>query len=110
MLLAREPPRGLRRRCGWPRRATARAHGWRCAPLCSALTRRRAATAAGFFALTALLERLGLWRQPLFYRAVLDYAFWAGVDAALANQTTTASSHGSPAELHRGPIDLLLHG
>ena len=31
----------------------------------------------------AALERAGLWRQPLFYRAVTDYAFWVGVCSVL---------------------------
>jgi len=66
------------------------------------------ATAA--FALAALLERLGLWRQPLFYRAALDYAFWAGVDAELRDSTDEGELARLAAELHRGPIDLLLHG
>jgi GT2 family glycosyltransferase len=57
----------------------------------------------------ALLERLGLWRQPLFYRAVLDYAFWAGVDAELRESTPEGELKGLASDLRRGPIDLLLH-
>lgn len=57
----------------------------------------------------ALLERLGLWRQPLFYRAVLDYAFWAGVDAELRESTPEGELKGLARDLRRGPIDLLLH-
>jgi glycosyltransferase involved in cell wall biosynthesis len=56
-----------------------------------------------------LLERLGLWRQPLFYRAVLDYAFWAGVDAELRESTSEGELKGLARDLRRGPIDLLLH-
>lgn len=74
------------------------------------LTRRRARMAAGVFACAALLERLGLWRQPLFYRAALDYGFWAGVDAELRNSTDGGELAQLAAQLHRGPIDLLLHG
>lgn len=74
------------------------------------LTRRWAGVATAAFALAALLERLGLWRQPLFYRAALDYAFWAGVDAELRDSTDEGELARLAAELHRGPIDLLLHG
>jgi glycosyltransferase involved in cell wall biosynthesis len=74
------------------------------------LTRRRAGVAVAVFALAALLERLGLWRQPLFYRAALDYGFWAGVDAELRNSTDEGELARLVAQLHRGPIDLLLHG
>ena len=55
------------------------------------------------------LERLGLWRRPLFYRALLDYVFWAGVDAALRESTDEGELNRLAAELQRGPIDLLLH-
>lgn len=74
------------------------------------LTRRRVEISTAVFAVAALLERLGLWRQPLFYRACLDYAFWAGVDAELRNSTDSGELARISAELHRGPIDLLLHG
>jgi GT2 family glycosyltransferase len=56
-----------------------------------------------------LLERLGLWRQPLFYRAVLDYAFWAGVDAELRESIPEGELKGLARDLRRGPLDLLLH-
>ena len=65
--------------------------------------------AASFALAAALLERLGLWRQPLFYRAVLDYAFWAGVDAELRESTPEGELKGLARDLRRGPIDLLLH-
>jgi GT2 family glycosyltransferase len=73
------------------------------------LTRRLAATSAAVFALFALLERLGLWRFPLFYRPVLDYAFWAGVDAALRESNDEGELSKLARELERGPVDLLLH-
>jgi GT2 family glycosyltransferase len=73
------------------------------------LTRRLPATSAVLFALFALLERAGLWRAPLFYRPVLDYAFWAGVDAALRESTDDGELSKLASELQRGPIDLLLH-
>jgi len=56
-----------------------------------------------------LLERLGLWRQPLFYRAVLDYAFWAGAEAELRESSPEGELKRLAEELNRGPIDLLLH-
>jgi GT2 family glycosyltransferase len=75
-----------------------------------ALTRRWPSCTGVAFAFAALLERLGLWRQPLFYRAVLDYAFWSGVDAELGRSTNDRELRDLAGELHRGPIDLLLHG
>jgi GT2 family glycosyltransferase len=73
------------------------------------LTRRLPATSAVVFSLCALLERAGLWRFPLFYRPVLDYAFWAGVDAALRESDDGGELSNLSRELQRGPIDLLLH-
>jgi GT2 family glycosyltransferase len=73
-------------------------------------TRRLPATAAAVFAAAGLLERLGLWRQPLFYRATLDYAFWAGVDASLHESNDQGELASLADQLRRGPIDLLLHG
>lgn len=62
------------------------------------------------FATAGLLERFGLWRSLLFYRPVLDYAFWAGVDAALRESNDEGELRRLADELRRGPIDLLLHG
>jgi GT2 family glycosyltransferase len=73
------------------------------------LTRRLPATAPVVFALFSLLERAGLWRFPRFYRPVLDYAFWAGVDAALRESEDSGELSNLSSELKRGPIDLLLH-
>jgi GT2 family glycosyltransferase len=73
-------------------------------------TRRVPATVGAVFAFAALLERLGLWRQPLFYRATLDYAFWAGVDASLTETEEEGELASLAVQLRRGPIDLLLHG
>lgn len=73
-------------------------------------TRRTRRTTAAVFAVAALLERLGFWRAPLFYRPVLDYAFWAGVDASLDEAREEGELASLAAQLHRGPIDLLLHG
>lgn len=74
-----------------------------------AATRRVPATARAVFAAGALLERAGLWRAPLFYRAALDYAFWAGAAAALREQEDEGELARLAGELQRGPIDLLLH-
>jgi GT2 family glycosyltransferase len=73
------------------------------------LTRRAPATARFVFATASLLERAGLWRSRLFYRPVLDYAFWAGVDAALRESNDEGELSKLASELKRGPIDLLLH-
>jgi GT2 family glycosyltransferase len=75
-----------------------------------ALTRRLPAASGTVFGLCSLLERLGGWRFPLFYRPVLDYAFWAGVDAALRESNDEGELSMLAGELERGPIDLLLHG
>jgi hypothetical protein len=57
--------------------------------------------------LAAVAERLGAWRQPLFYRALLDYAYWTGVGAEL--QASDEGELGRLAtELRRGPIHFLL--
>lgn len=61
-------------------------------------------------AAAAGLERLGLWRSRLFYRALLDYCFWAGADEALREDDPDGDLRRLAADLHRGPIDLLLHG
>ena len=73
------------------------------------LTRRAPRTAAVVFALASRLERVGAWRFPLFYRPVLDYAFWAGVDAALRESDDDGELSKLRGELKRGPISLLLH-
>jgi GT2 family glycosyltransferase len=75
-----------------------------------AVTRRWRGITEAVFRFAALLERVGLWRQPLFYRATLDYAFWAGVDAELSKTANEGELDHLAAELHRGPIDLFLHG
>lgn len=74
------------------------------------LTRRWQGAGRLTIAAATGLERLGFWRSPLFYRAVLDYCFWAGVDAELREQDDDGDLAELGADLHRGPIDLLLHG
>jgi GT2 family glycosyltransferase len=75
-----------------------------------ALARHHAGTPAAAIRLAAHLERLGLWRQPLFYRAVLDYAFWAGAELALGEASDEIGLDRLAKDIRRGPIDLLLHG
>lgn len=75
-----------------------------------AATRRVPASARFVFGLASLLERAGFWRSRLFYRPVLDFAFWAGVDAALRESNDEGELSKLAGELKRGPIDLLLHG
>lgn len=72
-------------------------------------SRRAPAVSPAVFAFAAALERLGFWRSALFYRAVLDYAFWAGVDRALGEADHRGELERLARDLHRGPIDLLLH-
>lgn len=72
-------------------------------------TRRLPATTGVVFALFSLLERLGAWRLALFYRPVLDYAFWAGVDAELRESNDEGDLSKLARELERGPLSLLLH-
>lgn len=74
-----------------------------------AARRRRGGGAAAVLAAGCALERLSLRRRPLFYRALLDYAFWAGVDAALRESNDEGELNRLVGELRRGPIDLLLH-
>jgi GT2 family glycosyltransferase len=73
------------------------------------LTRRLPSVLRATIAAAVILERAGLWRSSLFYRAMLDYAFWAGVDAELRESTTEGDLERLAHELRRGPIDLLLH-
>ena len=73
------------------------------------MTRRLSASAGVVFSTASLMERAGFWRSQLFYRPVLDYAFWAGVDAALRESNDEGELSKLAGELKRGPIDLLLH-
>jgi GT2 family glycosyltransferase len=73
-----------------------------------AATRARPALASRLFALSGSLERLGLWRAPLLYRAALDYAFWAGVCAELEPDENGELARLAE-DLNRGPIAFLLH-
>jgi GT2 family glycosyltransferase len=59
---------------------------------------------------SAALERTGIGRARVFYAFVLDYLYWAGVTAALAEGAGEGSLGAVASELQRGPIGLLLHG
>jgi len=72
------------------------------------LGRRLASVPPAVFRALRMLERAGAGRQPLFYRAAIDYAFWAGVDEALRESDCDGDLKRLSQELHRGPIDLLL--
>jgi trans-aconitate methyltransferase len=74
------------------------------------LARSRPSTTTAVVELAALLERAGLWRRPLFYRAALDYAFWAGADAELDPALDAGDLASLANRLRRDPVDLLLHG
>jgi GT2 family glycosyltransferase len=74
------------------------------------VARQRASTIPVAFRLASHLERMGLWRQPLFYRALLDYAFWAGAQVALDDAPGEIGLVRLAKDIRRGPIDLLLHG
>lgn len=74
------------------------------------VARRLPGSTGAVIAAGAALERFGLWRLPLFYRALLDYVFWAGVDTELRQTAEEGGERAElAAELQRGPIDLLLH-
>jgi hypothetical protein len=73
------------------------------------LTRRLPSVRGVVVGAAAALEPCGLWRSQLFYRALLDYAFWAGVDAELRESTPEGDLERLARELRRGPFDLLLH-
>ena len=64
-------------------------------------------TTTAIFGFAAIAERLGAWRQPLFYRVLLDYAYWTGVSAELqpADEGDLAAL---ATHLRRGPFNLLL--
>jgi glycosyltransferase involved in cell wall biosynthesis len=72
-------------------------------------TRRTGVATRAIFRVGSLMERVGLWRWPLFYRAALDYAFWAGAEAELRESDEGGELARLAGELERGPIDLLLH-
>ena len=74
------------------------------------LQRREPRVAEAIFAAAARVERLGLWRSRLFYRALLDFAFWAGVDAEVSESDDDGNLEKLAVELNRAPIDHLLHG
>jgi GT2 family glycosyltransferase len=74
-----------------------------------AVTRLQPRTAAVILSVTRGFERAGAGRKPLFYVLVLDYFYWAGAVAALAEAPQQGALAALAQEIRRGPIDLLLH-
>jgi len=70
-----------------------------------AASRRR----APFTRLALALERIGAWRSSLFYVFALDYFYWYGVERGLDAGPVDGDLAALAADLHRGPIRLLLH-
>ena len=64
---------------------------------------------ASFTGVAVALERVGAWRSTLFSILVLDYFYWHGVERGLDDAPVEGDLAALAAELHRGPIDLLLH-
>jgi glycosyltransferase involved in cell wall biosynthesis len=73
------------------------------------LTRAWPRTPAAVLRLARALQRAGAWRRPLFYYAVLDYFYWTGVEAELAEAPVDGALAALASELRHGPIGLLLH-
>jgi GT2 family glycosyltransferase len=71
--------------------------------------RRRPGAVRAVIRLAELLERLGAGRRPLFYLFLLDYFYWCGVQAALAEPPLKGPLAQLAADLRDGPIRLLLH-
>lgn len=74
-----------------------------------ALARGWEGTTAGMLLLARVLERAGAWRTQSFYPAVLDYFYWAGVQAALSDPPPQGPLASLANHLHDGPIRLFLH-
>jgi GT2 family glycosyltransferase len=74
-----------------------------------AATRKRPGARAQLVRLAQGMERMRAMQRPLFYRFVLDYCYWAGVDEALSESPANGRLTLLAAELERGPISLLLH-
>lgn len=64
---------------------------------------------APFTRLAVALERIGARRSTLFYVLALDYFYWYGVERGLDDAPVQGDLAVLAAELHRGPIRLLLH-
>jgi GT2 family glycosyltransferase len=71
--------------------------------------RRQPGSRAWILRLAQGAERVHVLQRPLFYRFVLDYFYWAGVDEALTESPPAGPLTLLAAELERGPIGLLLH-
>jgi GT2 family glycosyltransferase len=72
-------------------------------------TRGRPHARARVLRLAREMERMRAMQRPLFYRFVLDYFYWSGVDEALSESLPNGRLTQLAADLERGPIGLLLH-
>ena len=75
-----------------------------------ALTRRRSSILARLVDVAGSVERAGLWPDRLGYRALTDYAFWAGVQRTLGPAEPDPRLAWLREQLHRGPVSQLLRG
>lgn len=75
-----------------------------------ALTRVRSGTVDAVIGAAGRLERIGLRYGRLGYRALTDYAFWAGVQRGLGAVEEDPRLVWVRAQLRRGPVSVLLHG
>jgi GT2 family glycosyltransferase len=74
-----------------------------------AATRSEVGPSSTLIRLARRLERAGGGRRPMFYVLMLDYFYWAGAAAALAEATQQGSLALLAQEIRHGPIHLLLH-
>jgi GT2 family glycosyltransferase len=72
-------------------------------------TRLQSRTLSVILRLGRGLERAGAGRRPLFYILLLDYFYWAGAAAALAEAPQQGPLAELAQDIRRGPVDLLLH-
>jgi GT2 family glycosyltransferase len=79
----------------------------RAALLAATRSQDRASTV--MLRLARRLERAGAGRRPMFYVLVLDYFYWSGVAAALAEAPQQGPLAALAQDIRHGPIDLLLH-
>jgi hypothetical protein len=73
------------------------------------VTRFRPGASALIVRLAGGLERAGAGRRPLFYVLLLDYCYWAGAAAALAEAPQQGPLAVLAQEVRHGPIRSLLH-
>jgi GT2 family glycosyltransferase len=74
-----------------------------------AATRSQSRASTFMLRLARQLERAGAGRRPMFYVLVLDYFYWSGAAAALAEAPQQGPLAALAQDIRHGPIDLLLH-